>query len=116
MVRVLIVEDEALIAMFLEDLVQELGFEPHAHGTSEGALAALDGAHSFDLAILDVNLGVSLSYQVADALIARGIPFAFATGYGRGGVDAKYRGVPVLCKPVNRELLRTTIEQLRLGA
>jgi CheY-like chemotaxis protein len=111
MVRVLILEDEALIAMLLEDLVREFGFDAHAYGTSDDALAALDTLR-FDMAILDVNLGTSLSYPVADALVARGIPFAFATGYGSGGVDPKYRGVAVMRKPIERGSLRTVIEQL----
>lgn len=111
MVRVLIVEDEALIAMLLEDLMQELGFDGHAYGTSSDALAALETL-PFDVAILDVNLGTSLSYPVADALAARDIPFAFATGYGSGGVDHKYRGVTVMRKPIERGALKAVIEQL----
>lgn len=111
MVRVLIVEDEALIAMLLEDLVQELGFDGHAYATSNDALAALETL-PFDVAILDVNLGASLSYPVADALAAQGIPFAFATGYGSGGVDPKYRGVTVMRKPIESGALKTVIEQL----
>ena len=111
MVSVLIVEDEALVAMLLEDLVQEFGYDAHAYGTGDDALAALDTL-PFDVAILDVNLGTSLSYPVADALAARGIPFAFATGYGSGGVDPKYRGVTVLRKPIERGSLKTVIERL----
>ena len=106
MVRVLILEDEALVAMLLEDLVQEFGYDAQAYATSDDALAALDTLQ-FDVAILDVNLGASLSYGVADALAARGIPFAFATGYGSGGVDPKYRGVTVMRKPIERASLRT---------
>ena len=87
-----------MIAMLIEDMVLELGYE--VAGTVarlEEALQAAAG--SFDLAILDVNLGGVASYPVADVLRRRGIPFAFVTGYGTAGIDATYAGAPVLQKP-----------------
>jgi DNA-binding response OmpR family regulator len=108
---VLIVEDESLLVMLLEDLLQEFGFATQAYRTIGDALAALE-VSDFQLAILDVNLGTSLSYAVADALIVRKIPFAFATGYGRVGVDAKYADVPVLNKPIDSVHLRAVVELL----
>jgi CheY-like chemotaxis protein len=108
MERVLVLEDEALVAMLLEDLLLDFGFEPQLYGNSGDALRALTEGQ-FELAILDVNLGASLSYPVADALLARGIPFAFATGYGRIGVDPKYASVPVLHKPFDGERLKAVL-------
>lgn len=112
MSSVLIVEDEALVVMLLEDLLQESGFATQAYRTVGDAIASLEAA-DFELAILDVNLGATLSYPVADALRARGIPFAFATGYGRVGVDVRYADVPVLNKPFDGARLRAVIERLQ---
>jgi CheY-like chemotaxis protein len=112
--EVLVVEDEALIAMLLEDWLSEFGFEPRVCATVTDAIAAATKA-DFQLAILDVNLGGSLSYPIADALIAHGVPFAFATGYGIRGVNKAYAAVPVISKPFEKERLRAVVEQLRCG-
>jgi DNA-binding response OmpR family regulator len=110
--EVLIVEDEALVAMLLEDWLSEFGFESRVCATVSDAIAAAT-AEDFELAILDVNLGGSFSYPIADALIAHGVPFAFATGYGQRGVKETYAAVPVISKPIERERLRAVVEQLR---
>jgi CheY-like chemotaxis protein len=82
--RVLIVEDEALIALLLEDMVQELGYE--VAGTAHSLDAAMDAEPaSYDLAILDVSLSGRDVYPFAVTLAARGTPFAFATGAGALG-------------------------------
>jgi CheY-like chemotaxis protein len=80
--RILIVEDEHIVAMLVEDLIIELGAE--AVGPATTLETALDMAQSgdFDLAILDMNINGARSTDVALALKARGIPFVFATGYG----------------------------------
>ena len=97
--RVLVVEDEALVAMLVEDLLDELGHEAVAIASwMEDALAnARTG--QYDFAIVDVNLGGEPSYPVADVLAERGVPFVFATGYGAEGLPPKYFRVPVLAKP-----------------
>ncbi|GAB0119724.1 response regulator [Acidisoma sp. 7E03] len=97
--RILVVEDEMTIAFMIEDMLVELG-----HEVVELAMRlpeALKAAErpDIDLAILDVNLDGLRSFPVADVLIGRGIPFAFATGYGAAGLDAGYRDRPVLAKP-----------------
>ena len=110
--RVLIVEDEMLVAMNIEDMLLERGHEVAGiAGRLEPALAlARDGA--FDVAMLDVNLAGDRSFPVADLLIARGIPFLFATGYGLGGIDDKYRDRPVLQKPFRAAELAAAVEAL----
>ena len=110
--RVLIVEDEMLVAMNIEDMLLELGHEVAGiAGRLEPALAlARDGA--FDVAMLDVNLAGERSFPVADLLIARGIPFLFATGYGLGGIEEKYRDRPVLQKPFRAAELAAAVEAL----
>jgi CheY-like chemotaxis protein len=112
--RVLIVEDEALVAMLIEDWLDEFGFESHSCATSGEALALVN-QHDYEFAILDVNLGTELTYPVADALGACDIPFAFATGYGESGIRGGYSDVPVLHKPFDRDRVKAVLEQLQHG-
>ena len=80
--RVLVVEDEPMIRMLLEDMLGELGYTVAAEAAHlEEALEATKNA-DFDVAILDANLNGEPALPVADALVARGTPFVFATGYG----------------------------------
>ena len=103
--RIMIVEDEALVAMILEDQLEELGISIVATCASvPEAMRAIDKSAP-EAAILDVNLGGQLVYPVADRLIDRGIPFVFVTGYGRESVDQRYSFVKVLEKPVERQAL-----------
>ncbi|MEA3002533.1 MAG: hypothetical protein QOH81_1321 [Sphingomonadales bacterium] len=97
--RILIVEDEMLVAMNIEDMLLELGHEVAGIASRLGPALALACEGRFDVAMLDVNLAGERSFAIADLLIARGIPFVFATGYGPEGIDAKYRDRPVLQKP-----------------
>ena len=98
--RVLLVEDEPLIAMMLEDFLDALD-KQHA-GTVDSVAAALPlvEAGGFDAAILDVNLrGGEKSFAVADALAAKGVPFVFATGGGGEEIAPEHRDRPRLSKP-----------------
>jgi CheY-like chemotaxis protein len=106
--RILLVEDEAMVAMIIEDTLSDLGCEVVGPMSSvEQGLAAV-ASERVDGAFLDVNLRGRLVYPVAEALAARGVPFAFVTGYGEQGIDARFRGVPVLTKPFMPE----TVERL----
>jgi DNA-binding response OmpR family regulator len=98
--RILIVEDEMMVAMLLEDMVRELGYEVVGPAiTSEKALV-LAGSELLDGAILDVNLGHGeRSTGVAETLHARGVPFMFASGYGSKGAIDKFQDSPILKKP-----------------
>ena len=110
--RVLLVEDEMLVALLLEDMLLELGCEvADAPGSLEEALSA-SRSGAFDLALLDLKLGGELTYPVADILKIRQIPFVFVTGYGSAALDRAYAEIPVLEKPFHREDLRTTIARL----
>ena len=109
--RVLIVEDEALVAMILEEQLEELGLSVAATCASVAeAIRAID-EHAPDAAILDVNLAGQLVYPVADRLIDRGIPFVFVTGYGRESIDSCYAAVRILEKPVERQVLAGVFAQ-----
>jgi CheY-like chemotaxis protein len=96
--RVLLVEDESLVAMLAEDMLLDFGCEVVVAMRLDKALEYAR-AEAFDLAVLDVNLGDARSYPVADLLFERCTPFLFATGYGRQGLEEAYQAVPVLQKP-----------------
>jgi len=97
-VRVLIVEDEMLIALGLIDLVEEMGASCRTASRVSSALT-LVASGPFDAAIVDMNLAHEPADAVMDALIARGIPFVITTGYGAKGIAEKYRSLPRLSKP-----------------
>ncbi|WP_114948570.1 response regulator [Microvirga calopogonii] len=108
--RILLVEDEAMIAMLVGDMLEDLGHELVTVATRlEDALAAA-GNGTFDLAILDLNLAGVLTYPVADVLAGRGIPFIFATGYGSGGLKETYAGWATLQKPFDQQALEYAVE------
>ncbi|WCS28265.1 response regulator [Methylobacterium sp. NMS14P] len=112
--RVLLVEDESLVAMLAEDMLLDLGCEVDVAMRLDKALG-LARSEAFDLAVLDVNLGDARSYPVADLLFGRGIPFLFATGYGQRGLEVNYRGIPVLQKPYQAEPLEHLLVRLLTG-
>lgn len=98
-VRVLVVEDEGVIAMLLEDMLETLGCEivgSLAHLAQASAVAATVSA---DVALLDVNLNGEPVFPVAATLIERGIPVVFSTGYGATGIPTDLARHPVLSKP-----------------
>jgi two-component sensor histidine kinase/DNA-binding response OmpR family regulator len=101
--RVMVVEDEALIAMVLVENLQEMGLS--AVGPFSRVADALKVHEEIDAAILDVNLGGESVYPVAEMLSARGIPFVFMTGYGSASIDPRFANVPVLQKPIEAKAL-----------
>ena len=110
--RVLVVEDETMVAWLLEDMLADFGCAVvgPAAGVNQ-ALAMLD-AEAFDAAVLDVNLKGQKSYPVADALAARGVPFVFSTGYNKDSLPKRYQSFPMLQKPFDRLKLGDTLAKL----
>ena len=104
--RVLIVEDEALVALQLEDMLADLGCAIIGPASRVGQALDLLGRQTVDAAVLDLNVGGELVYPVADALARRGLPYIFATGYGAAGLTMPYRRRPVLQKPFLQSDLR----------
>jgi CheY-like chemotaxis protein len=114
--RILLVEDEAGVAMLIEDMLEELGcvlVASVAHLTQ--AYEVMESA-AFDLAILDVNVSGEQVFPLASKLAARGIPLVFSTGYGMAGIPADMRAYPVLAKPFAFEDLRRTLASALRGA
>lgn len=107
--RVLIVEDELLLAMYLEELLNDLGHEVVCQATRIDTAMVFARDNDIDFAILDINVAGTKSFPVADILRQRGIPFAFATGYGAEGLLDGYRDEPALRKPYTREDLEQTL-------
>lgn len=111
MARILIVDDEPLIAMLAEEWLEEMG---HATvGPAHNLEAALTLAEDdLDGAILDLRLGQNDSYPVASRLKERGVPIAFATGYPLDPSDPQHQGVAQLPKPYDFATFRTVVEGL----
>ncbi len=109
--RVLIVEDEVLLAMHLEYLLNELGHEVVGQARRIDMAMELARTSDIDFAVLDINVAGSTSFPVADILRQRGIPFAFASGYGAEGLMDGYRDSPALRKPYGQKDLERTIAQ-----
>ena len=108
--RILVVEDESLVAMLLETILEDLGcaiLGPVA--TVEEGLAAVAGEDSLDAALLDVNVAGREVFPIAEALKARGVPFVFSTGYGEGGLPDAWRGQPTVQKPFTESAIRDAL-------
>ena len=112
--RILIVEDEMLVAMNIEDMLLDLGHEVAGLASRLEPALALAAEGQFDIAMLDVNLAGQQSFPVAAILASRGIPFLFATGYGAKGVAEEYRSYPVLQKPFSAHDLEQALRRIEL--
>jgi CheY-like chemotaxis protein len=109
--RVLVVEDEMLVAMMLEDMLTDLGCTVVATaGRVPEALKAIE-AEAPDVAILDMNLNGERTDGLADTLAARGIPFAFATGYGVQQIEQPHRARPLIAKPFQQSELEAALRK-----
>jgi CheY-like chemotaxis protein len=103
--RVLVVEDEPIIAMMLEDCLGDLGCSVTAVASRLNDALKQARALDLDVGVLDVNLAGELSYPVAEVLRERAVPFVFATGYGTDATPASLKSAPVLSKPYRVEQL-----------
>ena len=84
--RILVIEDEILVSLMIEDMLTDFGCDVVGSARSVADALAFVGRETFSAAIVDLNLGGETAYPVADALVAKGIPFVFLTGYGAGGI------------------------------
>lgn len=106
--RLLVVEDEIIVAMALESLLCELGCAIAGRAQDVAGALALAGP-DLDGAFLDVSLDGEAVYPVADALARRGVPFVFVTGLEEGELDRRFAGVPVLRKPYGSDAVRQAV-------
>lgn len=111
--RILVVEDEALIAMMITATLQRLGFEVVGPVSKLAAAVRLVEEQALDGAILDVTVRGGKIYPVAEQLLARGIPVVLATGHGDWALPENLRALPRLTKPFTQEDLE---EQIKFGS
>jgi PAS domain S-box-containing protein len=110
--KILLVEDEVIVGLFMEDLLKESGYEPsEPHRTLADAIAAAD-AERFDAAVLDMNLNGEQVYPLADRLIEQSVPFVFVTGYAAAVVAERFSHIPLLQKPIEPQMLFALLDRL----
>jgi DNA-binding response OmpR family regulator len=97
--RILVVEDERLIADMIMDALQDAGCDVIGPAMSLQSGEGLASNEALDGAFLDVNLAGKASFPIAQILMQREIPLAFLSGYGQGTIPEPYRGCPFLWKP-----------------
>lgn len=114
--RVLIVEDEAIIAMDLEMMLQDEGCTVVGTVASVAAALATVQKETIDCAFLDINLGHEQVFPVADALAKAGVPFALLSGHTKAVVPPEHIGRPALPKPYLKRDVLKILEQLRAEA
>lgn len=110
--RFLVVEDETLIAVLIEDALLEMGCEVAGLVGKLDAAIQLADTGKFDAAILDVTVRGGKIYPVAERLVARGIPFAFSSGYGDWALPESLRNRPRLTKPFTLTALQEQVRAL----
>lgn len=114
--RVLVVEDEMLVSMLVEDMLADFGCSVVGPAPDFDEAMALARSSEIDAALLDVNLAGRPIFPVADVLRARGVPFAFASGYGQAGLAESHRDAPVLQKPFRQSDLERALTSLMTKA
>jgi DNA-binding response OmpR family regulator len=114
--RVLVVEDEFLLACSLEEDLLSFGFAVVGPFSGVAQAAQVASTEALDLAVLDINLRGEMVYPLAERLMERGIPVLFLTGYGLGVLPFKFRTAPVLAKPYELAALEGAIDRLLQNA
>lgn len=107
--RILLVEDEAMIAAMAEDMLTDLGATVIGPAFTLHAALLLAGSQRIDAAVLDVNVGGEHIGPVAEALKARTVPVVFATGYGQGAANIA-QTAPLIDKPYTQEKLARALQ------
>jgi CheY-like chemotaxis protein len=110
--RLLLVEDELMVGMFMQDLLKTLGYQStNPIGRLSDAIAAASNER-FAGAVLDMNLNGEFVYPLADLLTKQEVPFVFVTGYASNSVDPRFSSVPILQKPVLQDELAGALGEI----
>jgi DNA-binding response OmpR family regulator len=109
--RVLIIEDTVLIAMLLEELVRECGCEVAELAFDLESARRAVARHDYDAVLLDIGLDAGKSFDLADVLLERGVPFAFITAY-HNIFEPRHQKVPIVSKPFSTTSLMNTVKSL----
>jgi CheY-like chemotaxis protein len=107
--RVLIVEDTALVALMIKELVRECGCE--IAGIASSLKDARQARHNYDAVLLDVGLPGGKTFEIADMLTESAVPFAFVTAY-QEALEPRHWKVPVILKPFSTALFTDTVRML----
>jgi DNA-binding response OmpR family regulator len=108
--RILIVDDEWLIAAALTGLIRAIGHEVVGPALNVERALRLISEEEPHAATLDIALGAETSFPIAEALRSLEIPFLFLTGHTRSDLPAKFRNCLLLRKPVSDDVLCAAIE------
>ena len=103
--RILVVEDEMLVSMLVEDILEDFGCITIGPAAKLDQAIQLARSEQVDVAMLDVNLGGTRVFPVADILAQRDIPFVFVSGYGEAGLEPPHENRPVIQKPFSAEAI-----------
>ena len=108
--RLLLVEDSMMIALDAQAMLSGEGLTVEVAGTVADARRVLASEHRFDAAVLDINLSGERSFELADDLVRRAVPFVFATGYGESTrLPERFRAVPLVSKPYDGTALKAAL-------
>ena len=110
--RILLVEDEVIVAWMLKEMLDELDYYVLGPATSVVEALTIIETQAIDAVVLDLNLNGQMSYPVADTLIARGVPFMLSTAYRQDRLPEAYRTLPILQKPYHLSELAEKLRQL----
>lgn len=111
--RILVVEDEYLLALDLRGTLEDAGAVVLGPAPSvSSALALVEAGTPIDAALLDVNLNGEMVFPVADALCSRSIPFIFTSGYDSGAIADRYKAAPHCPKPLEMRRIVTALSDL----
>lgn len=111
--RLLVAEDEYLLARHLTEIVEDLGACVLGPVPScEEGFGLIQRCGRIDAAILDITLRGETVYPLADALLARDVPVVFTSGYSREFIPDRYDGVPLLMKPIPVPAMVATLADL----
>jgi CheY-like chemotaxis protein len=109
--RLLLVEDEILVGLFMREILEDLGFDVNEACRSLADGMALAKSEKFDGAILDMNLNGEVVYPLADLLAAQSVPFVFVTGYSADVVAERFAKMPTVQKPVAADALARILDR-----
>ncbi len=110
--RLLLVEDELVVGMFMQDLLRTIGYQStDPIGRLSEAIAAATNER-FEGAVLDMNLNGEIVYPLAELLAKQSVPFVFVTGYAPRSVDPRFNQVPILQKPILQDQLAGTLQHV----
>ena len=113
--RLLLVEDEMVVGMFMQELLEAIGYRSTEPVGRLSEALALAERERFRGAVLDMNLNGEIVYPLAELLAAQKVPFVFVTGYAPHSVDPRFTSVPILQKPVLQEELASVLERVLAG-